>query len=51
MESFGSYVAQVAEVSHSPQAGLRVHRVVCAVDCGVMVNPDIVRALKDARAQ
>lgn len=44
MESFGSYVAQVAEVSYSPRAGARVHRVVCAVDCGVMVNPDTVRA-------
>lgn len=44
MESFGSYVAQVAEISYSPQAGLRVHRIVCAVDCGVVVNPDTVRA-------
>ncbi|HKK04685.1 MAG TPA: molybdopterin-dependent oxidoreductase [Gammaproteobacteria bacterium] len=40
---FGSYVAQVAEVSvHDGQ--VRVHRVVCAVDCGRLVNPDIVRA-------
>ena len=38
-ESFGSIVAQVAEVSVSAQ-GIRVHRVVCAVDCGVVVNPD-----------
>lgn len=44
MESFGSYVAQVAEVSHSREAGLRVHRIVCVIDCGVMVNPDTVRA-------
>jgi len=43
-ESFGSYVAQVAEVSMSKDRGLRVHRVVCAVDCGPVVNPDIVRA-------
>ena len=43
-ESFGSYVAQVAEVSISKDRGLRVHRVVCAVDCGPVVNPDIVRA-------
>ena len=42
-ESFGSIVAQVAEVSAS--AGrIRVHRVVCAVDCGVCVNPLGVRA-------
>jgi isoquinoline 1-oxidoreductase subunit beta len=40
-ESFGSIVAQVAEVSL--EAGRpRVHRVVCAVDCGVVVNPNIV---------
>ena len=43
-ESFGSYVAQVAEVSISKDRGLRVHRVVCAVDCGPVVNPNIVRA-------
>jgi isoquinoline 1-oxidoreductase beta subunit len=42
-ESFGSWVAQVAEVS--VQAGqVRVHRVVCAVDCGIVINPDTVRA-------
>ena len=40
-ESFGSIVAQVAEVSL--QGGLpRVHRVTCAVDCGTVVNPNIV---------
>ena len=42
-ESFGSYVAQVAEVSVEKNA-IRVHRVVCAIDCGVAVNPDGVRA-------
>jgi isoquinoline 1-oxidoreductase subunit beta len=42
-QSFGSYVAQVAEVS-LPKGGLpRVHRVVCAVDCGQTVNPDGIR--------
>ena len=40
-ESFGSIVAQVAEVSlHNGQP--RVHRVVCAIDCGTVVNPGIV---------
>ncbi len=40
-ESFGSIVAQVAEVSI--EAGVpRVHRVVCAADVGVVVNPGIV---------
>ncbi|HLB55654.1 MAG TPA: xanthine dehydrogenase family protein molybdopterin-binding subunit [Gemmatimonadales bacterium] len=42
-ESFGSFVAQVAEVSIA-EGAVRVHRVVCAVDCGQVVNPDIVRA-------
>lgn len=37
-----TYVAQVAEVSTPPEGGVRVHRVVCAVDCGITVNPDIV---------
>ena len=40
-ESFGTIVAQVAEVSIEG-GGPRVHRVVCAVDCGTVVNPNIV---------
>ena len=43
-ESFGSFVAQVAEVSVTPAGKVRVHRVVCAVDCGRVVNPDTVEA-------
>jgi isoquinoline 1-oxidoreductase beta subunit len=42
-ESFGSFVAQVAEVSIE-RGAVRVHRVVCAVDCGVVINPDTVVA-------
>jgi isoquinoline 1-oxidoreductase beta subunit len=42
-ESFNTYVAQVAEVTVGKD-GFRVDRVVCAVDCGVAVNPDVVRA-------
>jgi isoquinoline 1-oxidoreductase beta subunit len=42
--SFGSYVAQVAEVSASGDGRVRVHRVVCAVDCGRVVHPGIVEA-------
>jgi isoquinoline 1-oxidoreductase beta subunit len=42
-ESFGSYVAQVAEVSQENLA-IRVHRVVCAVDCGIAVNPKSIAA-------
>lgn len=43
-ESFGSYVAQVVEVTVQPDGSFKVDRVVCAVDCGTAINPDIVRA-------
>ena len=42
--SFGSFIAQVAEVSVTPAGQVRVHKVVCAVDCGRVVNPDTVKA-------
>ncbi|MBV8342435.1 MAG: xanthine dehydrogenase family protein molybdopterin-binding subunit, partial [Gammaproteobacteria bacterium] len=42
--AMGSYVAQVAEVSVSPAGEVRVERVVCAIDCGQIVNPDGVVA-------
>ena len=42
--SFGSYIAQVAEVSVAKDGAVRVHRVVCAVDCGMFVNPDTIEA-------
>jgi isoquinoline 1-oxidoreductase beta subunit len=42
--AFGSYMAQVAEISVGDDGGVRVHRVVCAVDCGQVVNPDTVVA-------
>jgi isoquinoline 1-oxidoreductase subunit beta len=42
-ESFGSFVAQVAEVSVD-KGEIRVHRVVCAIDCGLAVNPGAVAA-------
>lgn len=42
-ESFNTYVAQIAEVSN--EGGMpRVHKVWCAIDCGVAVNPDVIRA-------
>jgi isoquinoline 1-oxidoreductase beta subunit len=41
---FGTYVAQVAEVEVAQDGAVRVRRVVCAVDCGSVVNPDTVRA-------
>jgi isoquinoline 1-oxidoreductase beta subunit len=43
-ESFGSFVAQVAEVSLGKTGRPRVHRVVCAIDCGDVVNPDTIEA-------
>jgi len=43
-ESFGSFIAQVAEVSLSTKGELRVHRVVCAIDCGRIVNPGTIMA-------
>lgn len=39
--SFGSIVAQVAEVSVDGGA-IRVHKVACAIDCGIVVNPNII---------
>lgn len=46
MESFGSFVAQVAEVSIQSAGTLpvKVHKITCAVDCGIVVNPDTVEA-------
>ncbi|MGA2128315.1 MAG: xanthine dehydrogenase family protein molybdopterin-binding subunit [Xanthobacteraceae bacterium] len=41
---FATYVALVAEVEVSNDGAVRVRRVVCAVDCGTVVNPDTVRA-------
>ena len=41
---FGSYLAQVAEVEVSKDGTVSVRRVVCAVDCGTVVNPDTVQA-------
>ena len=41
---FGTYMAQVAEVEVSKDGAVRVRRVVCAVDCGTVVNQDTVRA-------
>jgi isoquinoline 1-oxidoreductase subunit beta len=41
---FGTYMAQVAEVEVAKDGTVRVRRVVCAVDCGIPVNPDTIRA-------
>lgn len=42
-ESFGSFVAQVVEISVDKDE-VKVHRVVCAIDCGLVVNPDSLQA-------
>jgi isoquinoline 1-oxidoreductase beta subunit len=42
--AFATYLAQVAEVEVSRDGAVRVRRVVCAVDCGTVVNPDTVQA-------
>lgn len=49
--AFGSYLAQVAEVTVSASGDIRVDRVVCAVDCGMVVNPDTVEAQIDGGIQ
>jgi isoquinoline 1-oxidoreductase beta subunit len=43
VESFNTFVAQIVELSQGEE-GPVVHKVWCAVDCGVAVNPDIIRA-------
>jgi isoquinoline 1-oxidoreductase subunit beta len=43
-KSFGSFIAHVAEVSVSSAGEVRVHKVVCAIDCGRVVNPNTIAA-------
>lgn len=43
-KSFGTYVAMVVEISFSPGGAFKAERVVAAVDCGIAINPDIIRA-------
>ncbi|MEM7023219.1 MAG: molybdopterin cofactor-binding domain-containing protein, partial [Pseudomonadota bacterium] len=43
-ESFNTYVAQVAEVSVNEDGDIKVERVVCAVDCGIAINPNVIEA-------
>jgi len=42
--AFGSYMSQVAEVEVASDGTVRVHRIVSAVDCGIIVNPDTIAA-------
>lgn len=43
-KSFGTYVAQVMDVSVNEKGAISIDKVTCAVDCGVAVNPDVIRA-------
>ena len=43
-KSFGSFVAEVVEVSDTPADGIQIEKVTAAVDCGIAVNPDVIRA-------
>jgi isoquinoline 1-oxidoreductase beta subunit len=43
-ESFNSFVAEIAEITIKPDKSFTVDRVVCAVDCGIAVNPDVIAA-------
>ncbi|WP_435230610.1 molybdopterin cofactor-binding domain-containing protein [Pseudopelagicola sp. nBUS_20] len=43
-KSFGSFVAEVVEISGTPADGIQIEKVTAAVDCGIAVNPDVVRA-------
>lgn len=51
LHAFGSYLGQVAEVTVSSTGDIRVDRVVCAVDCGMVVNPNTVQAQIDGGIQ
>ena len=43
-ESFNSFVAEAAEVTVDGDGGIKVDKVVCAVDCGRPINPDVIKA-------
>ncbi|MET3855572.1 xanthine dehydrogenase family protein molybdopterin-binding subunit [Rhizobium sp. OAE497] len=44
VKSFNTYVGQVVEVSAGADGAPRVHKVWCAVDCGVAINPNVIKA-------
>ena len=43
-KSFASYVAEVVEISGNAEDGVKIEKVTCAVDCGLAVNPDVIKA-------
>ena len=48
--AYGSFAAQVAEVEVGVDGRVRVHRIVCAIDCGMVVNPDTIAAQMEGGA-
>jgi isoquinoline 1-oxidoreductase beta subunit len=44
VSGFGSHVAQIVELSEIGQQGLVISKVTCVIDCGIVINPDIVKA-------
>ena len=49
-KSFGTYVAEVVEVSGNQNDGVKIEKITCAVDCGIAVNPDIIKAQMESGA-
>lgn len=43
-KSFGTYAAEIVEVSGTVSDGIKIEKVTCVVDCGLAVNPDVVKA-------
>ncbi|MCV6585055.1 MAG: molybdopterin-dependent oxidoreductase [Marinibacterium sp.] len=43
-KSFGSYAAEVVEISGDAASGVQIEKVTCAIDCGIAVNPDVIKA-------
>ncbi|UWQ89556.1 xanthine dehydrogenase family protein molybdopterin-binding subunit [Rhodobacteraceae bacterium M382] len=43
-KSFGSFAAEVVEISGNADDGVQIEKVTCAIDCGLAVNPDVVKA-------
>lgn len=43
-ESFKSFIAQVAEVSVTAAGKIKIHKVICVIDCGPIINPDTIKA-------
>ena len=43
-KSFGTYVAEVVEITGNADDGVKIEKITCAVDCGIAVNPDVIKA-------